>query len=100
MSITNKLAAGLGLALAVSVVGHIAGGYAYLQQRDASVEARTDLRHQQGATEAASLAANACSESVEALSVCRLQSWPANWKAHAMQPSSRLVCTLARQTRF
>lgn len=69
MSITNKLAAGLGLALAVSVVGHIACGYAYLQQRDAWVEARTDLRHQKGATEAASLAANACSESVEALSV-------------------------------
>lgn len=69
MTITNKLAAGLGLALVASVLGHIAGGYAYLQQRDASVEARTDLRHQQGATEAASLAANACSESVEALSV-------------------------------
>ena len=69
MSITNKLAAGLGLALAVSVVGHIAGGYAYLQQRDASVEARTDLRHQTGATEAATLAAHACSDSVEALNV-------------------------------
>lgn len=69
MSIVNKQAAVLAAALAISVLGHIAGGYAYLQQRDAAVEARTDLRHQQGATEAASLAANACSESVEALSV-------------------------------
>lgn len=69
MTITNKLVAALGFALVVSVLGHVAGGYAYLQQRDASVEARTDLRHQQGATEAASLAANACSESVEGLSV-------------------------------
>jgi uncharacterized protein HemX len=69
MTITSPLTAGLGLALALSVLGNLAGGYAYLQQRDASVEARTDLRHQTGATEAATLAAHACSESVEGLSV-------------------------------
>ena len=69
MSIANKLTTGLGMALALSLAANAGAGYIYLQQRDASVEARTDLRHQQGATEAASLAANACSESVEALSV-------------------------------
>ncbi|MDH0362777.1 hypothetical protein [Comamonas aquatica] len=65
----SKLSIGLTVALVVSVLANAGAGYVYLQQRDASVEARTDLRHQTGATEAATLAAHACSDSVEALSV-------------------------------
>lgn len=67
MSITNKLAAGLGVALALSVLANAGAGYIYLQQRDALTIAGNNLTHAAGDAATARAAAAACSESVEAL---------------------------------
>lgn len=67
MSITNKLAAGLGVALAISVLANAGAGYIYLQQRDALTIAGNNLEHAADDTTTARAAADACSASIEAL---------------------------------
>lgn len=67
MSITNKLAAGLGVALALSVAANAGAAYIYLQQRDALTIAGNDLKHAAGDTSLARAAADACSASIDAL---------------------------------
>lgn len=69
MSITNKLALGLGVALVVSVLANVGAGYVYLQQRDALTVATNDLEHAAGDTAGARAAADACSASIDALAM-------------------------------
>lgn len=67
MSIVNKLTAGLGLALTLSLIANIGAGYVYLQQRDALVISGNNLEHKESETVTARAAADTCSASVEAL---------------------------------
>lgn len=70
MSITPpQLTAGLGLALALSLVANIGACYVYLQQRDALAVAGNNLEHKESETVTARAAADTCSASVEALAV-------------------------------
>lgn len=69
MSITNKLAADLGLALVISLAGNAGAVYVYLQQRDALAIAGNNLEHKEGETVTARAAAESCSASITALAV-------------------------------